>query len=257
MTEASDTFIIDASKWIPAERVHAALNNICPPGAAFGTLNAAYRKAAVKSARVLLSDLKTFNSDTILVQLANAHDVGAATAQQIEDFIARYSVLRGRENSPQFCQEHDLDADSGLPWLLINDEMGRRCVVYFWLEDAQREWPDISKEPPPVKHGVERPSSAASTGTRPSPSGNARGGQQNPPGGRQTTRREIKRYLRTGYEVGKIVQEDLDPETRLPYDEIRRRCGCKTTADRGTIKNAVDDIWADVRSGKLTRIAQH
>jgi hypothetical protein len=158
MIEADDTIIINAAEWIPAERLHAALNNICPPGAAFGALNVAFEKAVVKSARVLLDELRIFsNSDTILVTLANAHDVGAATAQreksatQIKDFIERYSVLRGRENSLEFCRERDLDADSGLPWLLIDDELGRRCVVYFWLEDVRREWPDISKEPPSVK----------------------------------------------------------------------------------------------------------
>src|ERR1700731_2270817 len=89
MTEA-DLIIINATEWIPAERLLAELTwYYGDPSGALNKLVSAYETGDVKSARVPYADLKpNLNFNATLVQMAAAREKGAVSKEQIETFIA-------------------------------------------------------------------------------------------------------------------------------------------------------------------------
>jgi hypothetical protein len=160
MTEADDLIIIDPNQWTTAETLLRALNRYYgDPDDALRRLIDAYESGAVKSARVPYDRLQAYlHSDSILVKMGEVHEKHPelVTAEQIQDFVKDSSVLKGLDNSEEYCRGHLL-RQSDLPWFY--DEKGRRYFIYFQLKSAWGIWPRMrpATAPEPAEVTAQEP----------------------------------------------------------------------------------------------------
>jgi hypothetical protein len=233
MIEA-DLVTINALEWTTFEQLLMALERHyrefgLDADYALGQLVEAYQTAAIQCAHVPYDALKAYlNSDTILVQMAIAHEKPRGpTKEQIEAFAAECGILKGRIKSQEFCRKHPL-RPADLPW--FKDETGRLYAIYFLLESAWCHWgwmrpameTDATSEELPVK-----------------------------PKGRPSKIPALKQAMRDKIKAGETTLEELERMSGQDLEDMFDGC-VKDGAKKDTCRDALAELISESR-GKMEK----